>query len=840
MTASDPIMLLLGKMDGVKPAGLDKWMARCPNHDDAHASLSVARGEDGRVLLFCHSCGKEATPAIVAKIGLTMRDLSPTNGDGQDRPAGPTRESASKPAKTYSTADEAIAAAARQTSGTLAHRADYTPDFIVARLQLPATDPETGKPEKTCRPVSRNRNGWAIKDPPGLLPLYGLDKLPPTGPVCIVEGEPKVDALRLIGLPAVTSAHGAKAADRSDWAPLAGREVWLFPDNDPAGRDYAAAVTAILTALGCTVRIVNLPGLPVAGDVVDWLDPDGPMGSKDADQCRSAILSLANAAPIWASPAMQSEASQEKDDTPADNWPEPQPLPAGLPDVLAFDFGLLPTALCPWIKDIAERMQCPPDYCASTAMILAGSLIGRKITIRPKRHDDWTVVPNLYGVNIGRPSLMKSPAMKEVVKPAVRLEIDAKKKYDEELATFEAAELVADAKTKVGKENIRQAVREGGDPQAIAAAMSKEHPIKPVRRRYHVNNSTVEKLGVILAENPNGVLIFQDELVNLLRTMDREGHEGDRAFYLTAWNGDSRYTYDRIGRGTTDIEAAIVSIVGAATPDAMGSYLFEAVCGGGGDDGLMQRMQMTVWPDPPGTWCNVDRYPDLAAKNTAYAALEQLDDLAAEKVGGELDRFDASALPFLRFDDVGQALFDAWRDDLERRLRSGQDHPAVESHLAKFRSLIPSLALILHLLDGGNGPVGAVAVEKAIRWGRYLESHARRLYAGVTEAPAVAARLLARRIQTGDVKDDFASRDVYRHGWTGLGKDRTEAALDVLVSLHWLEEHVEPTPGRSRTRYWINPKIAVSPKNEPTKPTEAPSGSSVSAPAEDKSDSATW
>jgi hypothetical protein len=59
-------------------------------------------------------------------------------------------------------------------------------------------------------------------------------------------------------------------------------------------------------------------------------------------------------------------------------------------------------------------MQCPPDYCAATAMVMAGALIGRRVAIRPKRQDDWQVVANLYGAMIGRPSLLKSPAMKEM------------------------------------------------------------------------------------------------------------------------------------------------------------------------------------------------------------------------------------------------------------------------------------------------------------------------------------------------------------------------------------------------------------------------------------------
>ena len=329
-----------------------------------------------------------------------------------------------------------------------------------------------------------------------------------------------------------------------------------------------------------------------------------------------------------------------------------------------------------------------------------------------------------------------------------------------------------------------------------------------------MNDTTVEKLGVILAENPNGVLLFLDELISLLRTMDREGHEGDRGFYLTAWTGDSRFTYDRIGRGTLDVESAIVSIVGSIQPGVIADYLRGAVQGGGGDDGLMQRFQMAVWPDAPATWRNIDRYPNAETKSIAHAALHRLVDLTPFMVEAEQDHYDRDMVPFLRFDPAAQRVFDHWRADLEARLRSGAEHPAIESHLAKYRSLIPSLALILHLLDGGIGPVAAIAAEKAIGWGRYLESHARRLYSSVTEAPAVAARSLADRIQCGDVPTVFAARDVYRNHWAGLDRDRTQSAIDVLLSLRWLDERDEATGGRNRTRYAINPKINIVQKVE--------------------------
>ena len=325
------------------------------------------------------------------------------------------------------------------------------------------------------------------------------------------------------------------------------------------------------------------------------------------------------------------------------------------------------------------------------------------------------------------------------------------------------------------------------------------------------------------------MLILCDEVIGFLKSLDREGHEADRAFYLTAWNGNSRYTYDRIGRGTVDIEAAIVSFVGAIQPGVLHDYLRHAVAGGAGDDGLVQRFQMSVYPDMPGEWHNVDRPPAIDARNAAYDALRRLDELVPGAVG-EPDPHDPNGLPFLRFDEKAQRVFDAWRECLENRIRGDVEHPAMEAHLAKYRSLAPALALIIHLTEGGRGPVTASAAKRATQWADYLESHARRIYAGVTEAPAVAARSLARRILNVELEDGFTARDVYGRCWSGLDRDQTQAAIDVLLALHWIEERVEPTAGKPRVRYFINPKLQVGQKSALTELTKAPSVSSVSAP----------
>ena len=64
----------------------------------------------------------------------------------------------------------------------------------------------------------------------------------PDAPVLVVEGEKTSDAARKLFSSYVptTSMSGAKAAHLSDWAPLKGREVVVWPDNDPDGSAICA------------------------------------------------------------------------------------------------------------------------------------------------------------------------------------------------------------------------------------------------------------------------------------------------------------------------------------------------------------------------------------------------------------------------------------------------------------------------------------------------------------------------------------------------------------------------------------------------------------------------
>ena len=486
-------------------------------------------------------------------------------------------------------------------------------------------------------------------------------------------------------------------------------------------------------------------------------------------------------------------------------WAEPKDLPEDLPPVLPFNPEMLPPRLLPWIADVVDRMQCPMDFVAIGSLVTLAAAVGRQCGVRPLSKDDWMVIPNLWGAVVGRPGTMKSPALQESLQFIRSLEGEARSRNKDDMANYRAELEIAKATKDVRQKDLRSAIKANKDALPLAVEIASAEPDPPKRMRYLLFDTTVEKIGEILADNPRGVLVFRDELTGWLRGLDKQGQDGARAFFLEAWNGSGSFAYDRIGRGTLDIDAACVSILGGIQPGPLGEHLRGIAKGGGSDDGLIQRFQLLVYPDPPKTWSHRDRSPDIIARNQARDVYERLDSLSPENLRAEVD----SGIPFLRFTPEAQEVFIEWRTELEMGLRSGDELPIMEAHLSKYRSLIPALALIDHLVEVGSGPVTVASFIRAAVLGEYLESHARRIYAPVVNPAPAAAKALADRILSGHVQDGFSLRDnVYQNSWSRLSTAAdAQMAADVLELAAWICGFEKATPGRTAVVYFINPNI---------------------------------
>lgn len=496
-------------------------------------------------------------------------------------------------------------------------------------------------------------------------------------------------------------------------------------------------------------------------------------------------------------------------------WPEIQPVKTEIAPVEPLPLGITPAPFRDWIEDTSTRMQCPPDYVAAAMLVMASAIVGAACGIRPKQHDDWEVVPNLWGGVVGRPSMLKTPASAEAMRPLDQLERAAKLAYDTARKQHEADIEIFKAHKDALQADMRKIANGKGKAGQSMDGLkydfsTLEEPPHPAWRRYRTNDGTIEKIADLLKDNPRGLLVFRDELVGQLAAWDREGHEPDRAFFLEAWNGNRPYTCDRIGRGTIFIDNLCLSLFGGIQPSKLTYYLHQAMRGTN-NDGLVQRLQLLVYPDEPKGWRLVDTPVKVEAKNQVHRVVERLASMDFRQQGAFCEE---GHRPYYRFDGEAQGLFNEWLTGHEAKLRQGDEEPVVVEHLAKYRSLMPSLALIFHLIDLADSHTPCQVTKKnaeiAAAWCEYLESHARRVYSLVTNATNQAASRLAAKIREKALPDQFSVRTVYLKGW-GLLSDRQLAkdACEELVSLGWLKERVTPPAQgqRGKVEYAVNPKV---------------------------------
>lgn len=292
---STPIERLIAALDahGCRPTQSGQgWTARCPSHDDRKPSLSVGEGSDGKALLKCHAGCSHGQ--VLQALRLEERDLF------SDAPQPLRSVNGTAGSSGFATWQAAVPKSLgmptqhyeyRDTRGHLVQ--------VVARW-----DAAFGS--KTIRPLALFGGAWQCKAMPDRRPLYRLPSVIAAGDtIVVVEGEKCVDALAGIGVNATTSSMGAEAAGKSDWSPLAGKQVVIMPDHDAAGAKYASDVARLAQAAGvASISVVQLADhwkeCPEGGDVADWIQTFGdaaepPVIRQEIDRI------LATAKPLGAS-----------------------------------------------------------------------------------------------------------------------------------------------------------------------------------------------------------------------------------------------------------------------------------------------------------------------------------------------------------------------------------------------------------------------------------------------------------------------------------------------------------------------------------------------------------
>src|SRR5215210_913143 len=546
---------LFSKLENVTPVGPGRYKADCPAHESkSKQALSISEVDEESIVTYCFGgCSFEDVLSAV--------DISP-NGTGNTKVI---KTEDLPPGEYY-----AFVSAAGEHLYMQRHKGSYYrkigEDLWVPNLQDTA---------------------------PVLYNLPGLMKAVIEGETVIhVEGCKDVETLNEYGITGATTSGGVTSWRAGFRHLYAGADVAILRDNDAKGFQYSTEVADDLYGVANTVKVVDLPGLPNKRDVTDWLE---------AGHTIEELFEVIEATPHY---SPENELS----------WSTPEDLPDNLPPVEEVDESLLAKPFSGWVFDIARRMDnAAPDFAAAACVVIAGSLIGRKLGIRPKRFDDWTVVPNLWGGLIGLPATMKTPALEQTIKPMKRLSAESREAHEKALQAHTLDQMVHEAQKAALQAKLKDQAREvakGSAERDTLTSIRKEIEAlqaleEPVEKRYSTNDATIEVLGEILRANPTGILNYRDELMGWLRSLEKVGRETDRSFFLEAWNGTGSFDSDRIGRGRIFVENHCISVLGGIQPGPLTTYVRGASEESERADGLLQRFQVTVWPDTP-TWQQVD------------------------------------------------------------------------------------------------------------------------------------------------------------------------------------------------------------------------------------------
>lgn len=364
----------------------DRAHAHCGFHEDQTGSLALFTGDDGGAAWCCHAgCGGgSVVDARIKRLSVTPAAAIKSLLAERAGPASiPTAPKAKQTFPSLTALVQAIrsgtAAQGRTLAGTWTYRdSDGLAVFATMRIDSPE-----GK--KFLQAHAEPDGTWVFGALPGPLPVYCPRELTTAGPVLVVEGEKCADAVDELGILSVTSAGGAGAAARTNWTPLAGRNVTIWPDNDGPGLRYAAAVTRLLHALEppARVRLINVSGLglPPGGDCVDFTSALITEG-KDRPAIRASVQMLLERAE-----------------------PAPQPEPA--PDALRSE----PSEAR--VMSVAELLEPQDDdtgtllgrrwLCRGGGALLVGQTGIGKSSLAMQAAVSWAAGKDLFGLTPARP-----------------------------------------------------------------------------------------------------------------------------------------------------------------------------------------------------------------------------------------------------------------------------------------------------------------------------------------------------------------------------------------------------------------------------------------------------
>jgi hypothetical protein len=362
-----------------------------------------------------------------------------------------------------------------------------------------------------------------------------------------------------------------------------------------------------------------------------------------------------------------------------------------------FPVDALPLAIRQFSVEASLALPVPVEAVAVPALVAAASAIGatRNIILKP----GWVELSALYGAVVLPSGSIKSPALELALRPVRSRQAEYRRIYRSQYEAYkkELEEYI----------EARRSRKQDGE--------RRQKPEPPVMRRTFTSDTTTERCGVLLNENPRGLLLCRDELSGWVRSLNqyKAGKGADKEFYLSAYSGQL-ICVDRQGKDPIYVESPRLSVIGGIPPDVV-----PELDDHGREDGFLPRI-LYACPDPvPVRWTDAT-ISDAAL--TAYNALfDRLYDLTC-------DEFNRPVSLGLTPDAL--AIFKQFHDEHCAEAETDTLTPGLRPFYAKLKGLCGRLALIHAVcVDPSAGEVGPESVAAAADLIDYFKGQARRVSA---------------------------------------------------------------------------------------------------------------
>jgi hypothetical protein len=483
-----------------------------------------------------------------------------------------------------------------------------------------------------------------------------------------------------------------------------------------------------------------------------------------------------------------------------------------------------------WLERAAHGAGVFPDHVAVPMLGVVASLIGTARRVRASR--SWSEPITLWTALVAASGDRKTPGLNVTRRALDLIETD-------QVAAIAAARLVHETRAqsakevaKKWKEDRQQALEDKPPRDPPPMPMEALDPGNFIEPRLYATDPTIEKLAALLQVRPRGMMLLRDELAGLFANMGRYSGGSDRPFWLEAWVG-GRHVVERVS-GTIVVDHLLVGIVGSFQPDKL-ARAFQ-----GDEDGMYGRF-LYGWASTPDYRPLTNEVAEIEPE--LQSALKALIRLPAE------DADNVFAPQTIPLSQEAVARFEDYRrhvDKMKRALDGVERQWLVksESQVLRLAGALTYLTWAFALgTSGTNGlamitanlepkEIGEEFMSAAIRLVmEYFWPHARAALRqiGLTDRHRNARRVL--RWIGAHGKREVSREDIRRDALgQSLDAEQTQELLDALVKWGWLKEDLVRTPGRTRRRWLVNPKLFVLSTAGSAESAESPPPASNTAP----------